>query len=690
MKKILNLLLITSSVLILQVQSIAVLSNLDLPNDILSKILIDHVQHEPIFVARAEFEDSKKCILGLKEIVNRYPSMDVFPFIDAWGTIPSGLLYGHLEDFGNYDECLDISTNLTQSIGPTNGKYCFASLPLLEEQTVTPDSVDGDGKIQQRFSIAEYAVIRIGICVPDVCTSEILTEIFQNATVNIINGALKRVTVENCVTAESPSFNITNYIGFVIFGIFGLLMLLSTLYDIFTDTFNKPANKILIAFSVVSNGRKLFKLNYAKSSNTISCLTGIRVLSMVWVIYCHCYTASAKMPYINKFDYFPWTKEASTMHVVLATVSVDSFFFISGLLLAWIGFFELDKSNGKLNLFLMYFHRYMRLTPALAAVILYVVSIDDYIGIGPISQEFRDIVGNCKNNWWSTLLYIQNYANPADVCVGQTWYLAVDTQLYVLSPLILIPLWKHGKKVIPIMFILAFLQVGYVIAIFYQYGFNNFLGVLGDDQLVLTYKPTHARYSVWLVGIGFGYFMHKNRSKSIRLSRPIQVLGWCACFAVIGAIMYGPYPTIHADQGATILQAALYEPFRRIGWGVMLAWVVFACHFGFGGLINSFLSHEMWQPIARLTYSMYLVHLNIQVVNYGLTKTNVYFSDYNFILTFWSTFGICLSVAVVLTLAFEAPVIAIEKLLFRPLNQEIDEKPKTKSKAELEITQKLP
>lgn len=30
-------------------------------------------------------------------------------------------------------------------------------------------------------------------------------------------------------------------------------------------------------------------------------------------------------------------------------------------------------------------------------------------------------------------------------CLGQTWYLAIDFQLFILSPIILIPLWRWPK-----------------------------------------------------------------------------------------------------------------------------------------------------------------------------------------------------------------------------------------------------
>lgn len=46
--------------------------------------------------------------------------------------------------------------------------------------------------------------------------------------------------------------------------------------------------------------------------------------------------------------------------IVNATVSVDSFFLMSGLLISYLLLKELDRNSGKFNLGLLYLHRYLR------------------------------------------------------------------------------------------------------------------------------------------------------------------------------------------------------------------------------------------------------------------------------------------------------------------------------------------
>lgn len=45
-----------------------------------------------------------------------------------------------------------------------------------------------------------------------------------------------------------------------------------------------------------------------------------------------------------------------------------------------------------------------------------------------------------------------------------TWYLAVDMQLFALSPLILFPLWKRSKCAVYGIIGLLFLSIGIIVA----------------------------------------------------------------------------------------------------------------------------------------------------------------------------------------------------------------------------------
>lgn len=44
--------------------------------------------------------------------------------IDAWGKIPEGILSGHVNSFGDFDECLGILSAVVEEESEFRGRYC--------------------------------------------------------------------------------------------------------------------------------------------------------------------------------------------------------------------------------------------------------------------------------------------------------------------------------------------------------------------------------------------------------------------------------------------------------------------------------------------------------------------------------------------------------------------------------------
>lgn len=83
------------------------------------------------------------------------------------------------------------------------------------------------------------------------------------------------------------------------------------------------------------------------------------------------------------------------------------------------------------------------------------------------------------------------------------------------------------------------------------------------------------------------------------------------------------------DTPISVIDSAFYEPLSHVLWAVALSWIIFACVHGYGGPINWFLSWPQWQPLSRLSYSIYLCHSTILEWHAKSIHTSMYFSDYN-------------------------------------------------------------
>jgi len=59
--------------------------------------------------------------------------------------------------------------------------------------------------------------------------------------------------------------------------------------------------------------------------------------------------------------------------------------------------------------------------------------------------------------------------------------------------------------------------------------------MINSDKL---YFPTHTRTSPWIIGLLFGYYLHVNRGKPIKLNRLTVWLGWIISLGLIFTCLF--------------------------------------------------------------------------------------------------------------------------------------------------------
>lgn len=77
------------------------------------------------------------------------------------------------------------------------------------------------------------------------------------------------------------------------------------------------------------------------------------------------------------------------------------------------------KPNQKFNILLYYLHRYLRLTPAMAVLYFFYVTVARRIPAGPMQRILdKNTEDTCLNSYiWSFFLYLQNYVVDTDEMV---------------------------------------------------------------------------------------------------------------------------------------------------------------------------------------------------------------------------------------------------------------------------------
>lgn len=134
-------------------------------------------------------------------------------------------------------------------------------------------------------------------------------------------------------------------------------------------------------------------------------------------------------------------------------------------------------------------------------------------------------------------------------------------------------------------------------------------------------------------------------------------------------VIFINYPLVQTDTKIKPFVFGLYDGLSRISWSIALCYIIFACVHNSGGPVNWFLSHPLWQPLGRISYATYLVHFPLIVLMMVTTKTSLYFTELIAFHTFIGSYVLSLAAALIATLAFESPIVILEKLLFKSKKQ---------------------
>ncbi|XP_069986468.1 nose resistant to fluoxetine protein 6 [Penaeus vannamei] len=602
-------------------------------------------------------------------------SLGVLQMVDSWGKLPDGFLYGnpHFVGVGVYGECVRAQS---PDFG-LKGKFC--TVVLKDNTTIAQSQREDEARplLIQGFANTYVGLSsRYSTCIPDACTERDLMTSVSKA----VDG-IKEVSVMCQTLDETPQFTGADIAVISFLSIMLALMVIGTVIDVFCRFAKRSASatgaRFLLPFSVYTNLEKMFLITTEPRPGIITCLTGMRVLSMGWVILGHQYLFDILISY-NYSHIGKWTSGLFFQIIFNATVSTDSFLFLSGLLVSY-GVLKEIKRTGKLNIIMYIVHRLIRLTPPIAVVTLFLATVARFIPSGPLAPSVNTLYKSCSDNWWMDVLYVNNFlafnatTNTLTDCLGQCWYTAVDTQLYLVAPFVLLPLAFYPSKGKILLFLVTL--VSFIIPAAVTYAYDLPPGSIwgGDDNVDNTgyerkvYYTPWCRMSAYIVGIWTGYIIFNQGSKKLVLS-PVQVLtGWTVAVFSALAVLLGAWSYNHI--GTTYyydpITQVLYGGLHRGVWCLALAWVVVACHFGYGGAVNTFLSHPSWQPLSRLTYCMYLVALPIQIILIFNTKDLLYFTHVNKIIQTCGTVFLSIILAVLLSLTAEVPILGLEKIIFK-------------------------
>nr|XP_023019245.1 O-acyltransferase like protein-like [Leptinotarsa decemlineata] len=297
-----------------------------------------------------------------------------------------------------------------------------------------------------------------------------------------------------------------------------------------------------------------------------------------------------------------------------------------------------------------------------------------HLGQGPnwdmaIAEEHR----NCRKNWWTNIIYMNNYIDSNNMCLHQTWYLAADTQLYTLSLFLLMLMWKNQDKIKIILgsFITLGLLVQGAVAFFKNYDIiiRQYAEVLYEMRGIRVaawfdlYCSGYSNITGYAIGLTFGYMFYKLRNKVYCITKKHVILWWLLSFGICNFIILIAAVMYHPGYESSRLASALYWAFGKNIFALGVAVGIFGFTMKIGWFARWICEWKSVSVFGRLTYSTYIVHSAVIRIRGGLVREPVYVNDYTILMTTLGDIVLSYLAGTMMCLMFEMPISALQKLM---------------------------
>uniref|UniRef100_A0A4W4FYD3 Nose resistant-to-fluoxetine protein N-terminal domain-containing protein n=1 Tax=Electrophorus electricus TaxID=8005 RepID=A0A4W4FYD3_ELEEL len=331
---------------------------------------------------------------------------------------------------------------------------------------------------------------------------------------------------------------------------------------------------------------------------TFSSLNGIRVLSLLWVVCGHTVQLSA---YSNLDNSKRWKE-------TVASSPLYVFAFSGPVYLAVDTFLSGDILSLRLVAYFLF-----KVQPLHLFMVCLIIALFSVLQRGVFWFIAEDEVVSCKKYWWSNLLLVNNLFTITNICAPWTWYLSIDFQFYVTTPLVI--------------FLYRLTHENY-----FQYYYN---------------KP-YTRYGPYLLGMLAGLYM------TTKTEGWQAAAGWLSSLSAM-ALLVGLAYALKDVPPHVSLARAVYQGLHRSVWALALVWIILACEEGYGGFVNTFLSMKVWTPLSNISFACYLVHPVLILLFNGKQETSMHYTDLNFLYLFLSHMVVTVVLGYVLTVLIEKP-----------------------------------
>ena len=240
-------------------------------------------------------------------------------------------------------------------------------------------------------------------------------------------------------------------------------------------------------------------------------------------------------------------------------------------------------------------------------------------------------------------------------------------QFFIISPIFLLLLyhcWKIGLATIAGTMLASIAVIGTLAGI-ENFNANLIQGIAESSRNIIYVKP-YCRINAYLIGIVLGFVLYKKWR--VRSNLWIRICFYSVMWMIaIGSclmIVFGQYKTWNGHPFIKT-ENVMYFMFSRTVFSIGIALMIYACHNGFGGAINKFLSWSFWVPLSRLTFMTYLFHPFVLTLMYRTMRAQFLYTDWLLILLFAAAVVLSYSLALILAVTMEYPLANVENAVYK-------------------------
>lgn len=713
-----------------------------------------------------------------------YDNVWHYKMMDSWGKSEDGYLLGNNKYLGFFKECMDTNSGAQWPEQRISGQYCYVTVVEASDN-------------ETLFTLPTS----YGTCIPSSCTQE---DLHSSLKYHMADIGYFPSNVECIKKDEHLEYGPWEIVGCIIIGSLLLLVLVSAAVDL-TMKENCPA--FFKAFSAAENMSKILAVKL-DAPGEISCIYGIRVLSICWVMLGHQYAfiIGSGSNYAGVLEI---TKVWMFQVIWSGYKSVDTFFTIGGLLVAKSllkesfciekprktesrlkpvqkqskttesalnlvetshgnevsldtlnaneaqlaeenakappnnkdlentqshfdtieqkghttepiphvresSFYDVHlwmrlKQQGWVTTLKIFFWKYflyltnriIRMWPTMFIVMLFCAGPSSFFIWGPRREYYKSYLATCRTNWWTDLTFFTNFIlksysaqsisdpefdKPTDSCISHNWYIAVDFQVQLVLPFLILPckMIKHKTVYLSLLLLVACIIPGLIVVVAdilpaFIMNANSYEGYRFFEEF---YVMPYARASPYFVGALFALLLVEAeegkrtgvvpRWQVILSKKPTMIVGWAIFFITCQAVVFGlaganSYSfAIRPENRPRDLggfEEFMYGSFAIAAWAACIGWMVVMCALKLAGPINLFLSHPMWQPLSRVSYPVYLISLPIQRLIFANIYRTVYLTNLSIIMSYCGVVVFSFLSSFAISLIAESPFIALNRML---------------------------